>query len=142
MKKTSILLIFCLALSAQYSCSTANKATAGTATAATTEQSDDTEPAFRELVDLLRSEPGLDIRGNAPNYSITVRGKKSFLSGHDPLYVIDGIAVGTSYAQAANMINITDVASVNVLKGSAATSWGSRGANGVIEIRMKRGKKN
>ncbi len=53
--------------------------------------------------------------------------------------MIDGFAIGVSYTQAVNMINITDVADVKVLKGSEATSWGSRGANGVIEIRMKRG---
>ena len=98
-----------------------------------------TEPVYRELADILRQEPGVDVKGNSPNYSITIRGKKTFLTSSAPLYVLDGITVGDSYAQVAQMINVTDIASVRILKGSEATSWGSRGANGVIEIRMKRG---
>ncbi len=109
---------------------------------ATATAEEKTQPSFRELADLLRSEPGVEVKGNSPNYTVTIRGKKTFISSTAPLYVIDGIAVGTSYAQAAGMINITDVANINVLKGSEATSWGSRGANGVIEIRMKRGSAN
>ena len=107
--------------------------------AVTEEKEEETQAVYRELADLLRSEPGVAVKGNGPNYTVTIRGKKTFITSSAPLYVIDGIAVGTSYAQAAGMINITDVASINVLKGSEATSWGSRGANGVIEIRMKRG---
>ncbi len=115
-----------------------------TATQSTTSQSekDTTQEAFQELADLLRKEPGVTVKGNSPHYTITIRGKQTLNSPTAPLYVIDGIAVGTDYAQAAHMINITDVASINVLKGSEATSWGSRGANGVIEIRMKRGPAN
>lgn len=113
-------------------------------TQSTTSQSDTetSQEAFQELADLLRKEPGVTVKGNSPHYAITIRGKQTFNSPTAPLYVIDGIAVGTDYAQAAHMINITDVASINVLKGSEATSWGSRGANGVIEIKMKRGPVN
>ncbi len=72
----------------------------------------------------------------------------SALSG--PLYVIDGIptnpeditnsidATGTNYLAG---ININDIESVDVQKDAAATAaWGSRGANGVIYIRTKRGR--
>ncbi len=110
-----------------------------TQTTANPEAQKQDEPAFRELADILRTEPGLSIKGNSPNYSITIRGRQTFNSPTQPLFVVDGIAVGTSYAQVANMVNITDIADVKVLKGSEATSWGSRGANGVIEIRLKRG---
>jgi len=69
------------------------------------------------------------------------------LSG--PLYVIDGIpvnpddiansidATGTNYLAG---ININDIENVDVQKDAAATAaWGSRGANGVIYIKTRRG---
>ena len=99
------------------------------------------QPAYRELIDILSKEPGLDVKKAGSTYDITIRGKKTFNTSHQPLYVIDGMVIGTSYEDAANSINVTDIANVNVLKGSAATSYGSRGANGVIEIRLKRGLK-
>lgn len=49
---------------------------------------------------------------------------------------------GYDYGNAASDINPDDIASVSVLKGAAATAlYGSRAANGVIEITTKRGKK-
>ena len=69
------------------------------------------------------------------------------LSG--PLYVIDGVpvnpediannidATGTNYLAG---INLNDIESVEVQKDAAATAaWGSRGANGVIYIKTRRG---
>jgi len=77
-------------------------------------------------------------------------GQAQALSG--PLYVIDGIptnpediassidATGTNYLAG---ININDIESVDVQKDAAATAaWGSRGANGVIYIRTKKGRAN
>ncbi len=45
------------------------------------------------------------------------------------------------FAQLLN-INPEDIESISVLKDAAATAiWGSQGANGVIEIKTKRGKR-
>ncbi len=99
----------------------------------------DGEPAYRELADMLRKEPGVDVKGQSPNYDITIRSKGTFITSHQPLYVVDGLAMGTNYADVANAINIVDVQDINVLKGSEASSYGSRGGNGVIEIRLKKG---
>ncbi|NND35205.1 MAG: TonB-dependent receptor plug domain-containing protein [Saprospiraceae bacterium] len=118
------------------SCSTTQQATSSASPKAPKEQ-----PAYRELIDILSKEPGLDVKKVGSTYDITIRGKQTFNTGHQPLYVLDGMVIGTSYEDAAGSINIVDVASVNVLKGSEATSYGSRGANGVIEIRLKRGPK-
>lgn len=101
--------------------------------------SGDTEPAYRELADILRKEPGVDVKGQSPNYDVTVRSKGTILSSHQPLYVVDGMALGTSYEAVSRAINIVDVQKVTVLKGSQATAYGSRGANGVIEIRLRKG---
>ncbi len=68
---------------------------------------------------------------------VRIRGIGSINSNIDPLYVIDGV-VGVD----PNSINPLDVASVEVLKDASSTAiYGSRGANGVIMITTKRGKK-
>ena len=67
--------------------------------------------------------------------SIVLRGATSYsdAQGNAPIYVVDG----TIAAQGA--INMDDVASINVLKGPAATAlYGSRGANGAIIITTKK----
>ncbi|GIV31768.1 MAG: SusC/RagA family TonB-linked outer membrane protein [Saprospiraceae bacterium] len=67
---------------------------------------------------------------------IRIRGTGT-LNNANPLYVIDGMITSD-----ARFINPQDVESVEVLKdASAAAIYGSRGANGVIIITTKRGKK-
>ncbi|MCF0062820.1 TonB-dependent receptor [Dyadobacter chenwenxiniae] len=70
---------------------------------------------------------------------IRIRGNRSINASNEPLYVIDGIPLSASEVSA---INPNDVASVEVLKDASATAiYGSRGANGVILINYKEGKK-
>lgn len=67
---------------------------------------------------------------------IVLRGTSSLTEagGNEPIYVIDGVIT-------SNMsLNMDDVASVNVLKGPAATAlYGARGGNGAIIITTKGG---
>ncbi|HEY9197602.1 MAG TPA: TonB-dependent receptor [Mucilaginibacter sp.] len=84
---------------------------------------------------------GVDVSVNsaAPGFGakVRIRGIGSINSNLDPLYVIDGV-VGAD----PNSINPLDVASLEVLKDASSTAiYGSRGANGVIMITTKRGKK-
>ncbi len=77
---------------------------------------------------------------NSPGASsrIRIRGVNSINSGVNPLFVIDGI-IGADL----NMINPSDIESVEVLKdASSAAIYGARGANGVIMVTTKRGQKN
>ncbi len=97
------------------------------------------EPAFRELIDLISKQPGVQVKKVGSTYDITIRSRGTFLTSHQPLFVLDGIAVGTSYQDIAEAIQVTDVDRIKVLKGSEATSYGSRGGNGVIEIWRKKG---
>ena len=62
----------------------------------------------------------------------------SFMSGTDPLFVVNGRVIGTDYSFVYTMVNPLDVTSVSVLKGADASIYGSRGANGVILIRTKK----
>lgn len=99
--------------------------------------------------------------------SIKIRGATSITGTNEPLYIIDGVPVSgdatgksmsgrpiagndfSSNGQAGNnavsplsMLNPNDIASIDILKDASATAiYGSRGANGVIIITTKSGKK-
>ncbi|WP_316811829.1 SusC/RagA family TonB-linked outer membrane protein [Pedobacter heparinus] len=84
--------------------------------------------------------------------SIRIRGISSISGINDPLWVIDGREViGNDYKVESitdfgfspiGDIDPTDIESIDVLKDASATAlYGSKGANGVIVIRTKRGKK-
>ncbi|MDO4164710.1 MAG: TonB-dependent receptor [Bacteroides sp.] len=71
--------------------------------------------------------------GTAPK--VMIRGITT-VNGSDPLYVVDGMPVGTSI----NFLNSNDIESMEVLKdASAAAIYGTRGSNGVILITTKKG---
>ena len=102
---------------------------------------------------------GLDIVGNSGNLgagsTLRIRGTSSINSNAEPLIVINGIPYennmptnfdynGASEDQFASLLNInpSDIEQITVLKdGAAAAIWGSRGSNGVISIKTKRGVK-
>ena len=70
--------------------------------------------------------------------TVRIRGIGSFGSTA-PLYVIDGVPMGTSIRDFSS----NDIATIQVLKdASAAAIYGSRAANGVIIITTKQGKKD
>lgn len=69
--------------------------------------------------------------------NIRIRGLGT-INDSNPLYVIDGIPVGPS-----NDINPNDIESISILKdASSAGIYGTRGANGVVLITTKKGRKN
>ena len=86
---------------------------------------------------------------------IVLRGPNSISGNNQPLFVVDGVPInnenfstlgqeygggGYDYGNAASMINPENIQSVSVLKGPAAAAlYGSRGANGVIQITTKSG---
>lgn len=87
--------------------------------------------------------------------SIRIRGGNSINASNDPLYVIDGFPyfsdnsstkVGLGGVEGEsnplNLLNPSDIASMEVLKDVSATAiYGSRGSNGVILITTKKGLK-
>lgn len=84
---------------------------------------------------------------------IRIRGNNSLIGSNEPLYVIDGFpmpeykeAPSTVYGVFAQNglygINPNDIESIDVLKDASATAiYGSRGANGVVLITTKSGKR-
>ncbi len=86
--------------------------------------------------------PGVVIKqkDGAPGsqFEVRVRGIGSLGAGSDPLYVIDGFAVGTSVGQ---NLNPNDIESISILKDAASTAvYGARGSNGVVLITTKSAK--
>ncbi len=86
--------------------------------------------------------------------SIRIRGTSSINGNNEPLYVIDGIPIisdassittSTLKSPALNpltSINPNDIESIEVLKDASATAiYGARGANGVVLVTTKQGKK-
>ena len=79
--------------------------------------------------------------------SIRIRGATSVNASSDPLYVVDGMPLGTGAGpgisagrDALNFLNPNDIQSITVLKGaSAAAIYGANAANGVILIQTKTG---
>ncbi|MEE2773057.1 MAG: SusC/RagA family TonB-linked outer membrane protein [Bacteroidota bacterium] len=104
---------------------------------------------------------GLDIKKSSSiggSTNVIIRGYSSITGNNQALFVIDGVPVNNStfntgtqstggngydYGNAASDINPDDIASVNVLKGAAATAlYGSRAANGAVIITTKKGSKS
>lgn len=86
--------------------------------------------------------PGVAVKqtSGAPGgeFQVRVRGISSLGAGSDPLYVIDGLVVGTSVGQ---NLNPNDIESITVLKDAASTAiYGARGSNGVVLITTKQAK--
>lgn len=96
------------------------------------------------LADYLRRLPGVRVIGTGDNVRVFVRGGGGSpqASGNSPLFVIDGNQAGNDYSQASNMIDMNDIAYVEVLKDVASTnSYGMLGSNGVILIHSKKKKR-
>lgn len=101
---------------------------------------------------------GVQVSANSgvPGGGITfrVRGNNSINASVDPLYIIDGVFVnnsdpvtaGLGNQQASNPLadlNPADIEDIQILKDANATAiYGSLGANGVIIVTTKRGKRN
>ena len=89
----------------------------------------------------LRSKvPGVIVvqRSGLPGQSssIRIRGATALVGSQSPLIIVDGVILEGTLAD----INSEDIQSMEVLKDSAASSlYGSRAANGVIQIFTKRG---
>ena len=71
--------------------------------------------------------------------NIRIRGNRSLQASNNPLYVVDGIPLASE--NSIDDINPLDIESIDVLKDASATAiYGSRGANGVIQVTTKKGR--
>ncbi|MDD4515065.1 TonB-dependent receptor [Massilibacteroides sp.] len=76
-------------------------------------------------------QPGAEIR-------VLIRGVNTINASTNPLYVVDGVVM-----EDFRLLNPNDIENIEVLKdASSAAIYGARGANGVIMVTTKRGKKD
>jgi TonB-linked SusC/RagA family outer membrane protein len=99
------------------------------------------------------------------NVSVRIRGASSLSGSNEPLYVVDGVPIsgdatnsstsgrpiaggyvggnaGSVTVSPLSLINPNDIETMDILKDASATAiYGSRGANGVVVITTKSGKK-
>jgi TonB-dependent starch-binding outer membrane protein SusC len=101
--------------------------------------------------------PGAQISQNSGSpggggISVRLRGVNSFISGSDPLYIVDGVIVDNESGQLADLgtrsnpqnrladLNPSDIEHIEIIRGAAAAAlYGSRANNGVVQIFTKRG---
>jgi TonB-dependent starch-binding outer membrane protein SusC len=84
--------------------------------------------SYRNIYEMIRGElPGVQVMGK----SIIIQGPTSVNLPNDPLLVVDGVIVPS-----IDDISPLQVKSIEVLKGSSAAIYGSRGANGVVMITL------
>jgi TonB-dependent SusC/RagA subfamily outer membrane receptor len=87
--------------------------------------------SYSNVYDMLKGAiPGVQVIGK----SIIIQGISSPTMTNEPLFVVNGIIVTS-----IDDIHPVEVKSIEVLKGAAASIYGSRGANGVILINLKKG---
>jgi TonB-dependent SusC/RagA subfamily outer membrane receptor len=93
------------------------------------------DPSFasaQTIYDMIRGRvPGVEVSGT----SIKVMGSSSLVVSSEPLFVVDGVIV-----KSIDNISPQTVKTIEVLKGPAASVYGTRGANGVILINLLTGK--
>ena len=88
--------------------------------------------SYQSIYDMIRGRfPGVEVSGN----SIKIQGSSSLKISTEPLFVVDGVIVNS-----IDDISPQTVKSIEVLKGPAASVYGTRGANGVILINRLSGK--
>lgn len=96
----------------------------------TLDVSGDENSAYQDIFDMIGGKvSGVDVSGK----KVRIRGVNSLVSNNDPLFVVNGLPLNS-----IDHILPQDVESINVLKGAAATIYGSRGVNGVIVINLKK----
>lgn len=92
---------------------------------------DKTTVTFRTIYDMMRGRiAGVIVQ---QDNTIIIRGINSIRNNTEPLFIVDGNVVSS-----IDFIVPNEVLSINVLKDAEASIYGSRGASGVIVIKLKK----
>lgn len=86
--------------------------------------------SYRTIYDMIRGRiAGVVVQ---PDNTIIIRGINSIKNNSEPLFIVDGNVVSS-----IDYIVPNEVKSITVLKDAEASIYGSRGASGVLVIRLK-----
>ena len=92
---------------------------------------DKTTVTYRTIYDMMRGRiAGVIVQ---QDNTIIIRGINSIRNNTEPLFIVDGNVVSS-----IDFIVPNEVLSINVLKDAEASIYGSRGASGVIVIKLKK----
>lgn len=87
----------------------------------------------------LKSIAGISVTGSGNSAVVTIHGVSSFVSSNEPLFVVDGVPISGGYSSIYSSLNPNDIKRVSVLKDASSSGiYGSRGANGVVVITLKK----
>jgi hypothetical protein len=93
------------------------------------------------LLNRIRQLPGVIVSNGVPVINKTSNSlynestqPGASIGSSEPLYVLNGYIVGSSFRDIDQLVDNTNVKEIIVLTGSDASEYGSRGAKGVIKI--------
>lgn len=90
------------------------------------------------LADYIRRAGGVSVHNVDGRTHIKIRGNASFNSTSEPLFVLDGVRMGNDYDRVENLVPLNFIQSIQVLKGSEASSrFGMAASSGAIIITTK-----
>ena len=90
------------------------------------------------LLDRLRQQSGLIIRGSDSSAQIFMRGVSSLNNPKQVMFIVDGTQVG-DFSQASSTINPLEIERIRVLKNPQdLAQYGFMGAGGVVIITTKK----
>lgn len=90
-----------------------------------------------ELSDYLKSFSCLEVKGNDVFGEVRIKGMGQITANKGPLFVIDDLRMGHELSRVAQVIDITQIAKVRVLRHPAELSiYGQAAQNGVILIEL------
>ena len=87
---------------------------------------DNRNASYQNIYEMLQADPSVLVSGR----KIYIRGINT-INSNDPLFIVNGIPVSS-----IDDISTKSVKSIEILKGSEASIYGSRGANGVVMITL------
>ena len=126
MKNLTLLFVLLLAISCG-----SNKSTSDEPSNLQAELEQKNRAAIPLLVQI-RQKPGIIFKNGVPALQ---KADNSFSSeAQEPLYVLNNQIIGNSFASIDNLVENFMVKKIEVISGSEASFYGSRGASGVIKI--------
>jgi hypothetical protein len=97
---------------------------------------DENGPQFPNVIEMMSGRlPGVSVTPTASGqgYNVLIRGIAT-TNDFDPLFILDGVPVDFKSDRSLSFVNPQNVRRIEVLSGSNAAIYGSRGGNGVIAI--------
>jgi TonB-dependent SusC/RagA subfamily outer membrane receptor len=106
-------------------------------------RAEDMDAQPQSFAEMLAEIPGVHVAQSSQVFGglkVRIRGTtNSVVGGEEPLFVLDGMPIPSGNGEIFSL-NPSGIESIAILKDAGATAiYGSRGANGVILIRTKRG---